>query len=132
MKLKDIMELNLPVYQRDYPNSLGGTLEIGKVIGEASISTTARAWVRGFEKVPGTESSYRFLFPSQISQHGMSRHRPKRFPVYILGLVNEGEASNLAYATSMLDDTEEINIVRLTNLEEITRITGYRNYPEKD
>jgi hypothetical protein len=133
MKLEDIKQFNLPECSRICSNPLGGTLGIGKVVGEARISTTAQAWIRTFHRTK-KEFIYEFLNSTKISQHGhphnpnFSVDRPKRFLVFIYGIVHEGEAYNLAYATSMLDDTEQVNVVRLTNLDDLTKIENYNPY----
>jgi hypothetical protein len=125
MKLEDIKELNLPHYQHN-PDSK--EITIGDYVAKAEISTAADAWVEGYAK---KGNSYHFSFQGGISQHEDprfpgSKDKSKDFPVYILGIVDEGKVHNLAYATSRDHDTKKINTLRLTNLDKITHIGDYR------
>jgi hypothetical protein len=124
MELEEFKRFNLPEYPHKGGNLAELTLE-STVIADAKIATTGEAWVRGFQKVSEEKSTWKFKFHHPISQHGTSRERPKRFPVYVFGLVNEDEKYSLAYATSMLDDTEEFNVIRLTSINQITNLLDY-------
>lgn len=131
MKLEDIKALNLPHYKHD-PNSV--ELTIGDSVAKAEISTIAEAWVWGYSRNGG---NYHFSFQRGISQHEdprfpCSRNKPKDFPVYVIGIVEEGKANKLAYATSRDHDTKKINTLRLTPLEQVIQISDYRLILKKD
>lgn len=58
-------------------------LKIGEVYEMAEIAVTDQAWVELFER---KESGiYKFLNHQGISQHGDSKNKPKRFPIYVFG-----------------------------------------------
>ena len=105
---------NLP--KIDPPKNL--ELIVGDVVEMAEISVTDDAWVKLYEK---TNGKYTFLNHQGISQHGSSKNKPKKFPVYIFGVVDEGKEQSLAYAQSIHEHTNEVNIVRLTNIKQITK-----------
>ena len=123
MKLENIKELNLPHYKHD---PLSRELIIGDIVSKAEISITAEAWVFGYSKIKG--NNYHFSFQLPISQHGFpgSKDQPKEFPIYVVGLVDDGKNHSLAYATSRNPHTKRINTLRLTDLEQITHIGDYK------
>jgi len=133
MKLEELKELKLPLYKHD-AHSMGIT--VGEAVAKAEISTTADAWVVGYSK--GKEDNhYHHSFQVGVSQHEDSRFpgskdQPKEFPVYIVGIVEEGKTHNLAYATSRNPNTKKITTLRLTNLDQITEIGHYTLILKKD
>lgn len=96
-------------------------LTVGNIVEMAEISVTDEAWVRGFEK---EGKMYKFLFQQGISQHGSSKNKPKKFPVYVFGVVDEGKIQSLAYAQSKDGETEVVNILRLTDVKQIVKYRG--------
>ncbi len=127
MKLEEIKELNLPHYKHD-PDSK--EITVGDIVAKAEISTAAEAWVWGYSKIKG-DNNYHFSFQGGISQHEDprfpgSKDQPKDFPIYVVGIVEEGKTHNLAYATSRDHNTKKINTLRVTNLGQITHIRDYR------
>jgi hypothetical protein len=88
------------------------------VIEMAEIAVTADAEAELFEK---DEEVYNHLIHEGISQHGKSKNRPKRFKVDILGVTKEKGKQYLIYAQSIHHDTNEVNIVRITPVNHITK-----------
>ena len=101
-------------------------LIVGDISGIAEISVTDDAWVELYEKTSG---KYTFLNHQGISQHGSSKNKPKKFPVYVLGVIDEGKKQSLVYAQSIHERTNEVNIVRLTDVRQITK---YRELTYQD
>ena len=91
-------------------------LKIGDMYEMAEIAVTDDAWVELFER---SGEGYRFLNHQGISQHGASRNKPKKFPIYVFGVTENKNGQNLVYAQSIHDDTSLVNIVRLTPLAHI-------------
>lgn len=121
MKLEDIKALNLPHYEHD---SFSVDIIVGDVVAKAEISTTANAWELGYAK---KGDRYHFVFQRGISQTEDSRYpgskdEPKNFLVYVIGIVDGGDTHKLAYASSENSRKEHIHTLRLTDLEQITRI----------
>lgn len=97
----------------------GLELKIGDVYESAEIAVTDNAWVELFERKE--DGVYRFLNHQGISQHGDSKNKPKRFHVYVFGVVDDKSRQSLVYAQSIHDDTNLVNIVRLTSIPHVTK-----------
>ena len=132
MKLEDLDEFKMPHYKHDASSK---EIIIGDIVAKAEISTTDKAWVRGYAKTK--DDTYHQSFQLPISQHEDpqfpgSKNQPKDFSVYVVGIVEEGENLHLAYATSRIHHTKKIHTLRLTNLDEIIQIGDYRLVLKKE
>jgi hypothetical protein len=121
MKLENIKELNLPHYKHE---SFSSELTVGDIVAKAEISATDDAWEFGYAK---KGNSYHFVFQQGISQtedpqFPGSKDEPKDFLVYLVGIVDEGKTHKLAYASSKNGRIGHIHTLRLTRLDQITRI----------
>jgi hypothetical protein len=122
MKLEDFREMKMHIYKH---NPASKEIEVGDPVASAFISSTSDAWVEGYAK--GSDGKYHHSFQGGISQHEDpqypgSKNEPKYFQIFIVGIVDEGKTHNLAYATSLNNQTRKIHTLRITNLDHFTGI----------
>ena len=126
MRLEDFDKFNLPHYKHDV---LSIELTVGEPIAEAWIASAANAWVRGYSK---GGDNYHYSFQGGISQvenpfFPGSKNEPKDFyGVAVFGIVDEGEAHSLAYATSRNHKTKKIHTLRLTEIGQIIDMWDFK------